>query len=106
MIALFSTSRPFRTELDRALRAQGWLVRSASRQAELAKSLSPAPSAVDGAATVQLLIAGPSDDDHTTAKSTATQLAPQLLADGRSIMTTPAESIDEIVRRARELLPH
>lgn len=98
MIVLFGGNRQWRLALDGALRGAGFSVRTASRQAELAKCLTGAPDAV------QLVIAGPTRDDEAMVRATMSSLATPLLSGGQLQTTTPDESIAAIVRRAQSLL--
>jgi thiamine phosphate synthase YjbQ (UPF0047 family) len=96
MIVLYSTDRVWRTALGEALRAHDVDVRMASRQAELAKCLAHASSA--------LVIAGPEEGRHREAVQTLTSLAPHATAAHRAHATTPDDTMDDIVRRALVLL--
>lgn len=84
MIALYSSDRPWRLAVERALRAAGLTVRSATRPAELAKCLG------DGA--VRLVVAGPASADAADARRTAGALALHV--------TAPGDTTDDVVRRA------
>ncbi len=98
MIVLYGSDRAWRLALDAALRELGIAVRTASRQAELAKCLT-------GAGTeVELVIVGPARDDETVVRATVSSLAAHLLSGNRVDTTTPDETIAEIVRRAQSLL--
>ncbi|MCO4099837.1 hypothetical protein [Gemmatimonas sp.] len=98
MIVLYGSDRAWRLALDAALRDLGVAVRTASRQAELAKCLAGAGSAVE------LVIVGPTRDDETVVRATVSSLAAHLLSGHRVDTTTPGETIAEIVRRAQSLL--
>jgi hypothetical protein len=98
VIVLYGSDRSWRLALDAALRDRGIAVRTASRQAELAKCLAGAGAAVE------LIIVGPAQDDELVVRATVSSLAAHLLSDNRVDTTTPGETIAEIVRRAQSLL--
>jgi len=88
VIAVYSGDRGWRLALEKALRAQGVTVRTASRPAELAKSLA------DG--VVRVVLVGPTADDHADADRV---VSPSLTV----IRTSPGESTEDVVRRAMAL---
>jgi len=88
VIAVYSGDRGWRLALEKALRAQGVTVRTASRPAELAKSLA------DG--VVRVVLVGPTADDHADADRVVTPAQ-------TVIRTSPGESTEDVVRRAMAL---
>ncbi len=85
MIAVYSSDRGWRLALEKALRSQGVTVRTASRPAELAKSLT------DG--VVRVVLVGPAVDDGADADRVVTPAQ-------TVIRTSPGESTEDVVRRA------
>lgn len=73
-------------------------MRTASRQAELAKCLMGARDAV------QLVIAGPTSEDEAVVRATVSSLATHRPSGEQVQTTTPDESIAAIVRRAQSLM--
>jgi hypothetical protein len=88
MIAVFSGERSWRTAIEQAIKANGVPVRTASRPAELAKSLT------DGA--VRIVVIGPHAGDLAASEKAVTS---QMV-----IRTSPGETTESVVRRAMELL--